>query len=122
MNNSDIFFNELYKNFNEQKIDFVIAAMTDNVKWANGMDGGYVYGHDGVKEYWTRQFTMVSANVTPLNIEIENGLAKIKVHQVVHDLNGGLLADELVYHYFQLNNNKIVEFNIGSKKGGLVTP
>jgi len=22
--------------------------------WANGMEGGHVHGHDGVRNYWTR--------------------------------------------------------------------
>jgi 23S rRNA U2552 (ribose-2'-O)-methylase RlmE/FtsJ len=109
------FFQDLYKNFNDRKIDLVISNMTDNVKWANGMDGGYVYGHDAVKGYWTRQFTMVSSNVSPLEIEVGNDIVKIKVHQVVHDLNGNLLADELVYHLFHLRENKIAAFEIGEK-------
>ena len=115
MENINIFFNDLYKNFNDRKIDLVISKMTDKVKWANGMDGGYVYGHDGVKEYWTRQFKLVSSNVTPLIIDTENEVVKIKVHQVVHDLNGKLLADEFVYHYFHLQKNKIAEFSIGER-------
>ena len=115
MENTDIFFTDLYKNFNERKIDLVISKMTDKVKWANGMDGGYVYGHDGVKAYWTRQFKIVSSNVTPLTIDTENEMVKIKVHQVVHDLYGKLLADEVVYHYFHLDGDKISEFDIGEK-------
>jgi catechol 2,3-dioxygenase-like lactoylglutathione lyase family enzyme len=109
------FFQELYNNFNDRKIDLVISYMTDDVKWANGMDGGYVYGHDAVKDYWTRQFTMVSSTVTPLEIENENEIFKIKVHQVVHDLNGNLLADEFVFHFFHLRGNKIALFDIGDK-------
>jgi ketosteroid isomerase-like protein len=109
------FFQELYKNFNERKIDSVISHMTEDVKWENGMEGGYVYGHDGVREYWSRQFTMVSSKVTPLEIDTENGTVKVKVHQVVHDLNGKLLADETIYHLFHLRDNKIAEFDIGEK-------
>lgn len=109
------FFRELYKNFNDRKIDLVISKMTDNVKWANGMDGGYAYGHEAVREYWTRQFTLISSNVTPLEMETENKIVKIKVHQVVHDLNGNLLADEFVYHFFHLQGNKIAVFEIGEK-------
>jgi hypothetical protein len=115
MNSANNFFHELYRNFNDRKIDLVISQMTDDVKWANGMEGGYVYGHKGVREYWTRQFTLVSSNVTPLEINMENGIVKIKVHQVVHDLNGKLLADETVFHIFHLMDNKIREFNIGEK-------
>jgi len=115
MDSLNNFFQELYKNFNDRKIDLVISKMTENVKWANGMEGGYVYGHNGVRDYWTRQFTMVSSNVTPLEIDKESGVVKIKVHHVVHDLNGKLLADEIVYHFFHLQDNKIAEFNIGEK-------
>ena len=115
MDSLNIFFQELYKNFNERKIDLVISKMTDDVKWANGMEGGYVYGHNGVREYWTRQFAMVSSNVTPLAIEEENGVVRIKVRQVVHDLNGKLLADETVHHFFHLKENKISEFDIGEE-------
>lgn len=115
MDSSNTFFQDLYKNFNERKIEIVISKMADNVKWANGMEGGFVYGHEGVREYWARQFKFINANVTPLEIEFEKETAKIKVHQVVYDLNGNLLADELVYHYFYLADNKIVSFEIGEK-------
>ena len=115
MENIENYFKDLYRNFNERNIDLVISKMAYDVKWANGMDGGYVYGHDGVKEYWTRQFKLISSNVTPLNIDMLMDIAKIKVHQVVYDLSGLLLADELVYHYFQLDGDIITAFEIGDK-------
>ena len=115
MDNINEFFRELYQNFNSRKIDLVISQMTEDVRWANGMDGGYVYGHGGVKDYWERQFKTVSSDVTPLDIKIEDNLIEIKVHQVVHDLNGVLLADGYVYHYFYLSDNKIADFDIGKK-------
>jgi hypothetical protein len=115
MDNLNNFFQELYKNFNDRKIDLVISKMAEEVKWANGMDGGYVYGHAGVRQYWTRQFALVSSHVSPLKIELENKLVKIEVHQVVHDMNGKLLADEMVYHFFRFKNDKILAFDIGEK-------
>lgn len=81
-------FRELYKNFNNRQIDLVISKMTPDVKWANGVDGGYVYGPDGLREYWTQQFKIVHSQVIPLKIDVENKFVKIKVHQVVHDLEG----------------------------------
>lgn len=107
------FFNELYRNFNERNIEAVIANMTDDVQWANGMDGGYVYGHAGVREYWTRQFKLVRSNVTPMQIENDNNSFKIEVQQVVHDTNGQLLADGIVHHIFHIKENKICLFEIG---------
>ena len=115
MNSIDNFFGELYRKFNGREIDSVISKMTDDVKWANGMDGGFIYGQKEVREYWIRQFKMISSNVTPIKISEENGVVTIKVHQVVHDLEGKLLADEIVLHYFHLKDHKIAEFDIGEK-------
>jgi len=66
-----------------------------------------------VRAYWTKQFALVSSNVTPEEIVMENDAVKIRVHQVVYDLDGKLLADETVYHFFQLRNNQIARFDIG---------
>jgi hypothetical protein len=106
------FFINIYENFNERKIEQVISNMTPNVKWANGMDGGFVYGHEGVRQYWIRQFKLVSSNVTPMDIRKTDGEIVIKVHQVVRDLQGKLLADEIVTHAFRLDKDQIAEFNI----------
>ena len=105
-------FRTIYQNFNDRNIDFVINTMTSDVKWANGMDGGFVYGHEGVREYWTRQFKLVSSNVTPINIHEKNGVIMIEVLQVVHDLDGKLLADETVMHIFIMDRDKIAQFEI----------
>ena len=114
MNNHEKFFQELYKSFNARHIEEVIAHMDADVKWANGMEGGYVIGHDGVRDYWTRQFSLISSNVTPLEIIEENGKVRVKVHQVVHDMNGQLLMDEILYHNFSLHNDKVSLFDIES--------
>ena len=115
MENLQSFFRDIYQNFNNRNIDFVIENMTDDVQWANGMEGGYVYGRDGVRQYWTKQFALISSQVTPVQIDEENGVIKIKVRQVVHDLNGNLLADEVVDHYFYLRDGRIARFEIVGK-------
>lgn len=63
---------------------------------------------------------MVSSKVTPLKITSEDDVVKIKVRQVVHELNEKLLADEIVFHFFHLQENKIAEFSIGEKAGNRV--
>src|ERR1700712_71713 len=112
MENFTRYFEELYYNFNERKIDLVVEKMLPDVKWANGMDGGYVYGHDDVKKYWARQFGIVSSKVQPTDIQNKDGKVTIKVHQVVHDLEGNLLSDEIVAHTFLISGDKIAEFHL----------
>jgi len=46
----------MYASFNARDIDGVLAQLADDVTWANGMEGGYVQGHEAVGEYWTRQW------------------------------------------------------------------
>jgi limonene-1,2-epoxide hydrolase len=106
------YFLNIYDHFNKRNIDYVISNMTADVKWANGMEGGYVHGHEGVREYWTRQFKLVSSEVTPSKVREQNGKVFIKVHQVVHDLDGNLIADATVIHIFTMDGDKIAEFDI----------
>src|SRR6516164_5365645 len=37
----------IYDRFNARDIDGVLAVLTDDVAWANGMDGGHVHGARG---------------------------------------------------------------------------
>jgi len=112
MNDPIEYFQTLYTDFNKRNIELAINKMTDEVEWANGMEGGFVYRHAGVREYWTRQFKLVSSSVTPLEVRKENGVYKIEVHQVVHDLEGKLLADEMVTHIFEMEDDEIARFRI----------
>ena len=47
---------DLYAAFNARDINHCLAGMQPNVIWANGMEGGNVYGHEAVRDYWPRQW------------------------------------------------------------------
>lgn len=40
-----------YREFNARQINAVLARMRPDVIWANGMEGGYVYGTGQVRDY-----------------------------------------------------------------------
>ena len=65
----------IYDGFNARDIDGVLTVLTDDVAWANGMDGGYVHGREAVREYWTRQWSMVSPHVEPVGFQRARWLA-----------------------------------------------
>ena len=111
MENIKSFFENIYQNFNEKKIDLIINKMMDDVQWANGMDGGYVWS-SWCARILDAAFSLVSSNVTPLEIFKENDVIKIKVKQVVHDVNGNLLSDDIVCHYFTLKDGKVARLDI----------
>jgi ketosteroid isomerase-like protein len=59
-----------YGAFNGRDIDAALAAMTPDVEWPNGMEGGIVHGHDGIRAYWTRQWGIVDPHVDPVTFTL----------------------------------------------------
>jgi ketosteroid isomerase-like protein len=103
----------VYALFNGRDIESVLAAMHPDVVWANGMEDGHVHGRDEVRSYWKRQWAIVDPHVEPVEMSPNGeGEVSVKVHQVVHDLEGSLLADRLVTHVFQMRNGLIQRFDI----------
>ena len=102
-----------YRDFNARNIDAVLARMTPDVEWANGMDGGHVYGRDAVRAYWTRQFAMLDPHVDPIRIEAdETGRMVVQVHQVVRDLHDAVLVDTIVHHVYRMRGGLIERMDI----------
>jgi hypothetical protein len=97
-----------YSAFNARDIDSALATMTPDVAWPNGMEGGTVYGHDGVRAYWTRQWGMIDPHVEPKHFaEEKDGRIAVSVHQVVKDLSGKVLFDRMVEHVYSMKNGLI---------------
>jgi hypothetical protein len=51
MSSSQQFLKNLYDAFNKGEIETIISVMHPDVKWANGVEGGFVYGRDVICEY-----------------------------------------------------------------------
>ncbi len=102
-----------YRDFNARNLDAVLARMTKDVEWPNGWEGGFVYGQDGVRDYWTRQWAALDPHVEPVEIhKLEDGRFAVKVHQVVHDREHNLLFDGFVRHVYRLRGGLIVRMDI----------
>ncbi|WP_026792239.1 nuclear transport factor 2 family protein [Pleomorphomonas oryzae] len=113
MDDSIAFLQDLYDRFNMRDIDGVLAALTDNVAWANGMEGGYVYGREAIRAYWTHQWAMIDPNVEPVGFERrDDGAIKVEVQQTVRDLQGKVLATNVIGHVFRLRDGKVAHFDI----------
>jgi hypothetical protein len=102
-----------YKDFNARNIDAVLRRMHPTVDWPNGMEGGRVHGHDEVRAYWTRQWSMIDPHVTPLEIEPdETGRTVVEVHQVVKDIEGKVILDQIVHHAYKFRDGLIERMDI----------
>ena len=66
---------------------------------------GHVHGRDEVHSYWKRQWAILNPHVELVEISSNGqGEVVVKVHQVVRDPKGNLLADRMVIHVFQIQN------------------
>lgn len=102
-----------YAAFNARDIDGALATMKPDVEWPNGMEGGIVHGHAGVRAYWTRQWGLIDPHVDPVNFEMdEAGRVVVGVHQVVRDLAGKLLLDRMVEHVYSIDGGLICRMEI----------
>lgn len=110
----------IYDRFNARDIDGVLSALTDDVAWANGMDGGHVHGREAVRAYWTRQWAMISPHVEPIGFQrTADGVIVAQVRQTICDLQGKPLQgqthglrDKTVGHVFSLREGKVARFDI----------
>ncbi|MEM7758403.1 MAG: nuclear transport factor 2 family protein [Cyanobacteria bacterium P01_A01_bin.40] len=108
------FLQNLYDAFSNREIETIISFMRPDVKWANGVEGGFVYGRDAVREYWINQFKDIQPELETLKFETdENNRNVVTVHQVIKDLQGNLLADATVQQIFTIEDGLISLYEIG---------
>jgi hypothetical protein len=92
-----------YAGFNRRDIDATLRTMHPDVQWPNGMEGGWVHGHAGVRAYWTRQWSIIDPHVEPVGFTDEpDGRTVVSVQQTVRDLDGHILMDRLVEHVYRI--------------------
>ena len=102
-----------YAAFNERNIDNALSTMQQDVQWSKAWEGGYISGHDEIKQYWTRQWTEINPKVEPVGfVERDNSSLEVKVHQNVKDLKGDLMFDGFVKHIYTFQDGLIKTMDI----------
>lgn len=114
MSSNQLFLQNLYDAFNRREIETIISLMRSDVKWANGLEGGFIYGRDAVREYWTNQFKDIQPQLETLRFETdENNRNIVTVHQIIRDLQGNVLADATVHQIFTIEDGLVSLYEIG---------
>jgi ketosteroid isomerase-like protein len=102
-----------YDVFNARDIDAALALLAADVEWPNGMEGGYVYGHAAVRDYWTRQWGMIDPHVEPVAFALRpDGRVEVAVAQVIRDLSGAILNERTVLHVWTLADGLVTRMDI----------
>jgi hypothetical protein len=117
MANANALIAQVYSAFNRRNIDEALALMSENVDWPKASEGGRVIGKEEIRAYWTRQWAEFDPHVEPIEVtEREASRIDVKVHQLVKDLKGDVLSDQIVLHVFSITNGLITRMDIHESK------
>lgn len=109
----DNLIDKAYTAFNARDIDTALTTMHPDVQWPKAFEGGYVSGHQEIREYWTRQWTEINPTVHPERIaERADGSLEITVHQTVKDLEGNTIFEGMVKHIYTLQGDLLRRMDI----------
>lgn len=118
MTGAQALLDQTYAAFNARDIDAVLAVMRPDVIWPNGMEGGTVVGPAAIRAYWTRQWGLIDPRVEPRGFTAEaDGRVAVAVHQVVRDLTGKVLKEDMVQHVYAFEGGQITSMEIRHERG-----
>jgi hypothetical protein len=116
MSDTKTLIEQAYSAFNRRDIDGALALMTEDVNWSRASEGGRAVGKGEIRAYWTRQWGEFDGHVEPLAITREDGgKVRVRVHQVVRNLQGDVLSDSEVLHVFTMNSGLIAAMDLGGE-------
>lgn len=109
---------QAYSAFNQRNIDGALAVMSDSVSWPKASEGGRVVGKEEIRAYWSRQWKEFDPTVDPIEV-LDQGAGKfrVRVHQLVKSLDGGVLSDSEVWHIYTIADGLIERMDLGESEG-----
>jgi hypothetical protein len=109
----DHLIKKAYAAFNSRNIDAALSTFHPTVEWRKAFEGGYITGHDAIREYWTRQWAEINPYVEPIAItERKDGTQEVKIHQLVKDLQGTTIFDGVVKHIYTIEGGLLKRMDI----------
>jgi len=102
-----------YSAFNSRDIDTALSTFDPEIEWPKAFEGGYVQGHEEIRDYWTRQWLEINPNVEPTQIQKRpNGDYEVTVHQTVKDLDGNDIFNGTVKHIYTIKHHLLRKMDI----------
>ncbi len=103
----------LYEAFNARDVDKCLAAMTADVDWANGWEGGRVVGRGAVRDYWQRQWAAIDSTAEPTAVTTRpEGTVEVAVHLVARDKDRTVLNDAHGRHVYEFRGELVQRMTI----------
>jgi hypothetical protein len=103
----------MYAALNARDVDALLDQMTADVDWPNAWEGGRVHGHKEVRDYWSRQWSVIDPSVEPVAFNVRpDGRVAVEVDQVVRGIDGAVLAQRRVVHVYGFRDGLIARMDV----------
>ena len=87
--------------------------MTVDVDWPNAWEGGRVHGHEGIRDYWPRQWAAIDPTVEPVAFTTRSDdSVAVTVDQVVRGLDGTLISQGRVVHLYVFRGDLVARMEV----------
>lgn len=108
---------QAYSAFNRRDINGALAVMSENINWPKASEGGRAIGKEAIRDYWTRQWTEFDPHVKPIEV-IDHGAGRtdVMVQQLVKNLVGDVLSNQVLWHLYTIENGLIERMDIGQSE------
>lgn len=113
VNDCEALLRSVYAAFNTRDVDSCLAAMTPDVDWANGWEGGRVLGRAAVRDYWERQWAEIDSTAEPTAVqERRDGQIEVAVDLVARDKEGNVISEGDGRHVYEFRDDLIERMTI----------
>lgn len=114
MNNSvENLIKKAYSAFNSRDINTAFTTFHQDIEWPKAFEGGFIKGHEEIRQYWTRQWTEINPTVEPTDIkERQDGTLEVLIHQIVKDLDGNPIFNGEVKHIYTVQDGLLRKMDI----------
>jgi len=98
----------LYAAFNRRDMDGLMALLSADVEWPDGMSGGRLFGRDAVRDVWEREWAEIDPELTLRSVEYRpDGAVAVTAGQVVRDLEGAIVSEGDIVHVFRFRGDLV---------------
>jgi ketosteroid isomerase-like protein len=101
-----------YDAFNRREVEPALERFDPEVEWPDLLAGRTLRGPEAVRDYWRRQFELISSMVEPAEIAQDETRAAVFVDQAVRDLTSGEEQGGRVVHLWTFAGERVLRMEV----------
>ena len=107
---------ELYAAINARDLDATLACYAPNARFADGLEGGMLEGHQAIRAHFVQLFETIRVELSTIDLAREpDGRWRARLQVETRGPGGGLWQDDRVTVWYRLERGLIVEQDVDDR-------